>query len=1194
MSDERGTLRNLDELARRATRRQFTRPLVLEAGAGTGKTAALVGRVLVWCLGPGWERSRAALAEEGASPLREAIAARVLERVTAITFTERAAAEMADRIAAALTQLQRGEAPVGLELAELGSGELERGARAAALLGCLDRLAVSTIHGYCHRLLASHPLEAGLHPSFRVDADGRALRAAAQELLAERMGALYGAPADPDALLLAARGAVGPAEVAAALETLAAARVPVVELEGDPCRPERVAETVGRLSTRLTALLALLRPALGRASSGRMKVATAAWVALEALERRLAEAGRDVAALRAAVAGPELEAAQQRLRQWARGQLTLAERAALGGEERALASASASLLRTLGHVRQLEPELLRAACRLLAPLLAELERRLRARGIESFDGLLEDARTLLRDHAGVRRRVQRATDQLLVDEFQDTDPIQCAIVRLLALDGDPAERPGLFLVGDPKQSIYGWRSADLEAYDDFVAELCAQGGERHTLAVNFRSSREILDEVERVVTPIMLEERGVQPPFQRLLASGRRAEPLSGERAPVEHWIPRARGAELRRHAPADRARRIEASAVARDMIEQHRLGVPWSSFAILLRTTSPLELYLQALRETGIPFVVERDRSYYRRREVIDAAALLRAVLDPSDQLALLTTLRTSPIGVPDAALVPLFREGLPELVAHLGGPDTASLEALSRAVDVAATSLEATRLPGLERLEGWPLSLKAALRTLAELRRSFEVDPADRFLERLRSSLLLEETEAARYLGPHRLANLDRFFRQVLAMLERPEVGVQAMLRELRTGVAGAREEEEGVLADESLDAVRVLTIHKAKGLTFDQVYAVGLHGRSQGRSSATATEVARCGDRFELRLFGARSLGLDQAEERRARVEQAELVRTFYVAMTRPRHRLVLAGSWPDAGARRPLERIRSHMDLLQHRRGERPELDAGGPAASEGGVRWVSFEELPEASLAARQDERSLAITPAEARRELALLEEARAGAAARMARPFSAAASALGHRVERESVAGEPDPVPAPDASSPRALIALAVGSATHRLLERLDLRAPVEEAVARELARLEAELPLLPPELRRAVAAETREIALRLSRSSLLARLRSLAGFILARELPILLAPPSLSTGPAGVVVGTIDLLYRDPATGAPVVADYKTDRIRDASALETRAQVHLEQGRVYLRAVQQALAAAPPARLELWFLAADRVLCVG
>ncbi|MBD3854906.1 MAG: UvrD-helicase domain-containing protein [Acidobacteria bacterium] len=264
-----------------------------------------------------------------------------------------------------------------------------------------------------------------------------------------------------------------------------------------------------------------------------------------------------------------------------------------------------------------------AARAVVAPLLEVLQRRRSAAGLVTFSDLLRRAERLLADSPGVRREVVAGIDHLLVDEFQDTDDVQCGLVEWLALTGKPAARPSLFIVGDPKQSIYAWRSADLAAYDAFVVRVVDAGGVTVDLVRNFRSVTPILDEVERLVAPVMREEKGIQPRFQRLEATGDRRE-VPGIDHPewmtVEHWVTWPRGEEgvgPEKGSSSRTTSALEAGALAADIRRLHDQGVieEWSDVAVLLRVTTAQEELLKAFREVGIPYEVARERDYYRQR---------------------------------------------------------------------------------------------------------------------------------------------------------------------------------------------------------------------------------------------------------------------------------------------------------------------------------------------------------------------------------------------------------------------------------------------------------------------------------------------------------------------------------------------------------------------------------------------------
>src|SRR5439155_5537068 len=146
--------------------------------------------------------------------------------------------------------------------------------------------------------------------------------------------------------------------------------------------------------------------------------------------------------------------------------------------------------------------------------------------------------------------------------------------------------------------------------------------------------------------------------------------------------------------------------------------------------------------------------RTYYRRREIVDAVGLVCCVLDPNDQLALLTLLRSSAAGVPDAAWLPLWEAGFPALAARLGA-DAGALAALEPVLGAVADDIDGT-VPGLDRITGWHTAAFACLEAIDALRRSFARDPGDVFVERLRAALCFEAVEAARFLGAWRAANL------------------------------------------------------------------------------------------------------------------------------------------------------------------------------------------------------------------------------------------------------------------------------------------------------------------------------------------------------------------------------------------------------------------------------------------------------
>jgi ATP-dependent helicase/nuclease subunit A len=1183
-----------DESARRLAQREFVRPIVVEAGAGTGKTALLVARVAAWCVGEGWESNRV----ENEAP--EAVARRVIERVVAITFTEAAAAEMAGRIAEALVGLSRGDPPVGWEpgdaVTELDGERLAL--RATALAGAVHRLQVTTIHAYCQGVLAAHPFEAGLHPHFEIDAEGRAIEALVDEVVEEALRTLDEAPDAGHWEVVAAAG-VGPTQVAEALRLLVAAGARPSDLQRDPFSDSAVAELRAQITRGFSDFFAR--------EDGRLAAVPRNRAAGEAREA-LALAAREVEGLGDRTSAPQLRAVLDalagapltRLRKWAKSDLTQGERGQLADAADGVVAAAAELLAGVEPVLAVDIEAFAAARSLLAELLREVESRRKVRGLVTFNDLLERAAWLLEEREEVCSAERRRIDQLLVDEFQDTDSVQCRIVARLGLDGPDSERPGLFIVGDPKQSIYAWRSADLEAYDRFVRRVVDGGGVRAPLTRNFRSVAPILEEVERIVEPVMHRQEGLQPAFEALDATGPRRRSAGFEHSPwsaVEHWLCWPADEDGIPHRPTRRQQPInelEAEAIADDILRLHEeADVRFGDTAVLLRATTAMGPLLEAFRARGVPFEVAREREYFRQREIVDAAALIRAVLEPADVLALLTVIRSDVVGVPDAALAPLWDAGLPAAAAALNGFDGQPLSRVRGLVESASSSVGS--VPGAALLTDWSDSLIGALETLAELRSSAVNDPPDIFVERVRTLWLAEVAAGTRTLGRFRQARLDGFFADLERAMGSGDGTSAELARFLRRAVEEGREAPTASEPDREANAVHVMTIYGAKGLDFEHVYVAQIHKRTGAGSSREAAVLRRFDGRTELSLFGWPTPGFGRAERHRELQARAERVRLLYVAMTRAKQRVVVSGGWAEPGLAVDPLAAASLAELVAHRADAEliDDLIARGverEASLEPAVSWV----LPALDEGLKR--RVVRLETASAPNFSAAADDAerigrdRAAAIARMSRRWTITASdAEGRSTPRLEEEIESEAVGCRVSVDGNA--AAAVGTAIHRLLETIDLEAALPPQLDAHRTRLidDAGAELDDGEARR--AAERIEALLDAIRDGdCLNRLAELATSVVARELPVILRPGE-DDGGSSVVSGTIDLVYTDADDGRLVVADYKTDAVDDEAKIAERVERYRPQLETYARALEQALALEERPRAELWFLHADRIV---
>jgi len=1187
--------------ARLAAQTELGRPFALEAGAGTGKTAALVARILAWCAGPGWEGA----AREGGDG--ETVAARVLEGVVAITFSEAAAAEMASRVAEALAALRTTDPfpagpaePVvtGLYRAALPADEAAVRRRAGLLLTQLERLRTGTIHAFARSILARFPVEAGVRPGFEVDPEGEAIRELVDGEVERWLLPRY-RDGEAAAMELAARG-IGPAEIGEAVAALEAAGVPAGELERDPFTAEALEPLLAELARHVPPCRADAEEYATKpknvGAGGQLLVNLA-----EALEHGSGtplERVERVARL-VADAGP---AARKKLSEWAGGRLNRPKPANLGPE--AFQEHVAAALPQIELLTSLDPAGWRRLAGALAPILHRVDRAKRRLGLLGFGDLLRLARRLLEEDPGVRRRVRSEIRQLLVDEMQDTDPEQARIVELLALHDDPGPGPCLFLVGDPKQSIYAFRGADFGAYQRLAQAIGRRSGISARLEVNFRSVPAVLVEVERIVAPSMREAPGVQAPFEPLSPCPEKAGAAgwtAGGRHPVEHWVvaavDEATGNPDTGATVAETAG-LEARAVVEDILDLHTThGVPFGEMAILMRTSTHVAPFLEALRRAGVPYEAGKDRSFYQSREVAEIVALVRSVLDPDDLLALLAVLRSPFAGVPDAALRPLWQAGLPRLAAEIAGPE------LSPETEEAVRTAADRTVGSVTPLEGWPEALLAFLARLGALRRSFAADPPDRFLEALRQEALVEPLAAARYPGRYRLANVEQLLDRLSRELSRAP-GAEAVLRWLRR-VGRERPGQASARPRQDTGGVQVMTVHGAKGLGFAHVWIVQTAGGPRNRGNGERSTAVRRDPgtgRLELRLLGLPTPGWAAAELAERRVQEAEELRLLYVALTRAKDRLVTvgtpvyrkggAGEWkaPDGTFLASLTKRRGSWYLDPEELAERMDPDG---TFLDGNALWrlpLPGDSTPRVVRAPEQGP-----TAADLLADADALATLRADAAARQARPWLAGMSEEAHRELAAAVAAATEGAEDPEEeAAPRRRVrrdlATAVGSAVHRVLERFDLEAPDPEA---ELERRHAEAaswlagaaaPAELPAARKRLA----ELLAAFRSGPLWQRWQSLRGHVLARELPVLLPPPADGGGPVGALTGFVDLLYRDSETGTLMVADFKTD---DPGHMTDRANAYQSQLAAYARALEAALHFPTPPRTELWFLAAGAIV---
>jgi ATP-dependent helicase/nuclease subunit A len=1045
-----------DEQQQAVARR--TEPLLVSAAAGSGKTSVLV------------ERFVRAVCDDEIAP----------GRILAITFTERAAGELRERVRA--------------RLLELGERQAARDTEAAF---------VGTFHGFCARLLRAHPLAGELDPDFAVLDEGlagrlreRAFQEAVRELLSGDRQERDSTPLD----VLAAYGI------------------------------DRVRAMV------------------------------------EHVYLELRSTGQRLPRLPAPAFAPDAE------------------------DDDADNAGAAAVCVVLGELLEL--------------FGLAYERRKRARAAVDFDDLELLAQQLLERHAPVRASWSERFELLMVDEFQDTNPRQLAILRAL-------DRGNLFTVGDEFQSIYGFRHADVGLFRARRAELAERGGSL-SLTRNFRSRTALLDVVNAVFA-----ERFAEFPA---LVAGREAT-AEGEGQPepaVELLLSDANGWEAREELaaavagglpPAPLWRQAEARMLAQRVSELVRSGrARAGDVVLLLRATGDLEVFERALQLCGLRTLAAVG-TFWGHQQIGDLLAYLRALANPLDEEALYGVL-ASPLGG-------CSRDGL-ALIAK-------AAQASRRPAWDTAQSAAAGESELAQRLSARDLdALAAVCGLIARERVAASRRGVAGLIERAIDATRSREHVLALDWGERRLANVHKLLRLARAFEASEGRDLRAFLDHVAYLERAARVEPDAPVEGVEPDAVRLMTVHAAKGLEFPVVCLADLGRQPNARTPDLLLDDERLGVRL-MRLDGERStpaLAYDElCAERRAR-EAEEEDRILYVAMTRARELLLLSGSldfdrWPRQGpSGTPISWLGPALsaalpELLASRAASLGDLAVGDRGAlvryrlsSPGAPLIGSLGEQAAGQPAAESRETAKGDAAGEAQADARALVAAEAvtaagaGAGARDSIARVAASPGVGPEQERiatlsyssltelercgyryylERVLGlGEDRAAARAQDAAEGLEARARGTLVHRLLELLDFARP-QPPSAQDIEDCARELGLR-------VGAQEREELASLIATACRARLAERVGAAadVRREHPF-----AFSLAPEEpLVTGVIDLLAVE-ADGVCLVLDYKSDRV--AGDVDLEALVEREY------AIQRLLYAlvilrdgAPAVEIVHWFLERD------
>lgn len=799
-----------DEEARRRIRESLDESLIVEASAGTGKTTALVGRIV--------------------EVLRRGKAK--IDEIAAVTFTNKAAGELKLRLRETLDKARSD--------GQGGQAELE------AALKQLEEASIGTIHAFCAQILRERPVEAGIDPAFEEMSEPeanrlyqRSFRAWLERRLNEPSPGLKRAFArlawrdswddspPVEQLQYAAKKLIEWRDYPAAWRREPFSREEEIrtllrktrEVADASSRPRRVTDYLYRsLQPARLLIQSIDRPEMADVEPD-----------YDVLEAQILKLGRDLRDDRkgsgeygGGVSREELVRLRDELRVW------------IADFQR---HADADL------AAQLRDE--------MWGVVEEYSDRKQRQGKLDFVDLLIATRDLLRDRPDAREHLQRRYKRLFIDEFQDTDPLQVEIFMMLADDGEPGK---LFLVGDPKQSIYKFRRADIRLYNDVCADLTANGVGLVRLTRSFRAVPNIQDFVNAAFeTEMAGDSHAHYAPLEHV------REGVNARPSVIALPVPKPYKSRLAKEA-VNKSLPDAIAAFISWLVNESGWGLGARDIAVLFRrrTQGGQDLtreYARALEARGVQHLLAGSKSFHHREEVETLRAALTAIEWPEDELSVFATLKGSLFAIPDETLL-LHKLRFKRLHPfHCEGADPMVAEALTLLTDLhrernrrpfAATVnalLEATRAhPGFLLRPGGSQILANVMR-VADLARTYET------------------TGGISFRG---------FVEELAAQAEKEEAS-------------------EAPVLEEDSDGVRLMTVHAAKGLESKVVILADLTANIASRDvdQYVDSEKRICA----MRLLRCAPWELLEHEAEEALRERAEGVRVAYVAATRARDLLVV---------------------------------------------------------------------------------------------------------------------------------------------------------------------------------------------------------------------------------------------------------------------------------------------------------------
>ena len=827
------------------------RHLSVTAGPGAGKTFVLVERYLEIL------RTRKAS----------------VENIVAITFTNRAANEMRQRVRDRIDGLLR----------DLPDKERHTWLRHKRTL---EGAVITTIHGLCSRLLHEFPVEANIDPQFVLLDEHQAI----MMLEAVVEGALADAIHHGHGTILQLAQGTGRAALATALCELHR------KYRDQGLSLDRVEEmTAAAHASEIDYFRAL------KELDAQMAQLLSANRLTAAAEEKRAKAARDWPSLRAWLAQPPTEETIGGYTQaiddfWEtrprKGSHPTNERIdeLLWGQNPGVNDCLRGRVATIGF-----DLLARKYALALIDLLRDIGRRLDAEkqrlSVLDFDDL--QLRTIkLLDDPSVLRRVSERYRYFLVDEFQDTNGLQRDLLTVLALAGGA----NLFIVGDRKQSIYGFRGADVDVFSEMTASIEAAGGIQQPLRLNFRSQKPLVNALNFLFAKIF--QCSAEVPGEALGELGYvNHEPSTAEREAetdpphVELILGVVSEDDSANSSPPYRRSNIspherdaeQVAARIKQLADEARPSFAYKDIAILLRAFTGVWSYESALRRAGIPYLTVQGKGFYQREEITDLIQLLRFLDNTTDELALAAVLRSPLAGISDNTLLALRCAPWLDEEKEAGKLHRRNLlRGLRRHRQI--SFIDEDEHSGLDHIAAW-------IDEMIARRNRYGI--ADLLRYAVSSSEFLTII-AANFDGAQRTANVEKLFR-LAEQFEKSGHLIRDFVHYVEEFEAIGGREGEGQM-DEAANVVRLMTIHQAKGLEFPIVIIPDLH-REPNRREFLFILDRHCGMTVRVpdgRGRSVRGALFNQLSQRNRWREDFESMRLLYVAATRAEDRVIFSAA------------------------------------------------------------------------------------------------------------------------------------------------------------------------------------------------------------------------------------------------------------------------------------------------------------